>query len=118
MKIIMMSFLFALSLSASATTYYNCKISELDEVGSSLGFVNEVTVAVDSSNPKTTVIGKSNGREYQLGFNKIDDVDAVNICVTYSKTKCDTLAATKNTSDAFLFVKDLVNSTSIVCHKL
>lgn len=118
MKIIIASLVFALSLSASATTYYNCKITELDEVGSPISQANTVTVAVEDVNPKTTIIGKSNGREYQLGFNKIESVDTVNICMTYSRTKCEALAATKNAPGAFIFVKDLVNNASVSCLRL
>lgn len=121
MKMIIASFIFALSLSASATTYFNCKITELDEAGSSLGFANEVTVSVADANPKTTVIGLSNGRQYNLSFSKLESyretISTVNICYG-TESRCEVLGATKNLPGALLLVRDLANSASVSCLRI
>lgn len=121
MKMIMASFLFALSLSASATTYYNCKITELDEVGSPISIANEVTVSVSDVNPKTTVIGLSNGRQYNLSFSKLESyretISTVNICYG-SESRCEVLGATKNLPGSLLLVRDLSNAASVSCLRL
>lgn len=121
MKMIMASFLFALSLSASATTYYNCKITELDEVGSPISVGNEVTVSVADANPKTTVIGSSNGRQYNLSFSNVQTynqtISTVNICFGY-ESRCTVIGSTRNSPGAYLGVNDLVNAASVSCIRL
>lgn len=112
MKIMMTSFLFALSLSASAASF-NCQITELDEMGSPISQASDIVVNVSEVSSKAAVIGQSNGRVYGLSI-----VDGLNICFKYSEAKCVTLAATKNEPGAFLFVKDLVNNASVSCQRL
>lgn len=121
MKMIIASLLFTLSLSASATTYYNCKITELDEVGSPISISSEVTVSVADANPKTTVIGNSNGRQYNLSFSTLEaykqTISTVNICFGYD-SRCSVLGSTRNSPGAVLVVNDLVNGASVSCIRL
>jgi hypothetical protein len=121
MKMIIASLLFTLSLSASATTYFNCKITELDEVGSPISIGNEVTVSVADANPKTTTIGSSNGRQYNLSFSTVESyrqtISTVNICFGYD-SRCTVLGSTRNSPGSLLVVNDLVNAASVSCIRL
>ncbi|MEA9356206.1 hypothetical protein SHI21_08335 [Bacteriovorax sp. PP10] len=121
MKMIIASLLFTLSLSASATTYFNCKITELDEVGSPISIGNEVTVSVADANPKTTVIGSSNGRQYNLSFSTVESyrqtISTVNICFGYD-SRCTVLGSARNSAGSLLIVNDLVNAASVSCIRL
>lgn len=121
MKIIIASFLFTLSLSASAATSFNCKITELDEVGTPIFAGNVVTVTVADTNPKTTVIGSSNGRQYNLSFSTLEfnkqAVGTVNICMGYD-SRCSILGATRNAPGAVLFVNDFANAASVSCTRI
>ncbi len=121
MKMIMAAFIFALSLSASATTYFNCKITELDEVGSPIEIGTEMTVAVADVSPKTTVIGSSNGRQYNLSFSSVESyrqtISTVNICFG-TASRCTVIGSTRNSPGAYLGVNDLVNAASVSCIRL
>lgn len=99
MKIMMTSFLFALSLSASAASF-NCQITELDEVGSPISQASDVVVNVSEVSSKAVVIGQSSGRVYGLSI-----VDGLNICFKYSEAKCVTLARLKILRVLFYLLK-------------